>query len=41
MYTVEKNSRAMIYISSFIKNSSDIQKLMEEIHRHTEGMVIS
>jgi hypothetical protein len=41
MYTLVTDSGAMIYILSFIKTGSGIQKLMEGIHRHIEGMVIS
>jgi hypothetical protein len=42
-YAVQKSSGAMIYIPSFIKTVSGIQKLMggRGIHRHTEIMVIS
>jgi hypothetical protein len=35
-YTVEMGSGAMIYISSFIKIGSGIQKLIDGIHRHTQ-----
>jgi hypothetical protein len=35
------DSGAMIYIPSFIKIGSGIQKLMGRIHRHTDSMVIS
>jgi hypothetical protein len=34
-YTVEKGLSAMIYISSFMKIGSSIQKLIRGIHRHT------
>jgi hypothetical protein len=44
-YAVETGSDTMIYIHtyipSFIKTGSGIQKLMGEIHRHAESMVIS
>jgi hypothetical protein len=42
-YAVEMGTGAMIYIPSFIKIDSAIQKLTggEEIHRHTDSMVIS
>jgi hypothetical protein len=33
-------SGAMIYIPSFIKTGSAIQKLIGEIHRHTGSMAI-
>jgi hypothetical protein len=35
-YAVEMDSGAMIYISSFIKISSAIQKLSGRIHRHRD-----
>jgi hypothetical protein len=35
-YVVEMGSGAKIYIPSFIKTGSGIQKLMAEIHRHTD-----
>jgi hypothetical protein len=35
-YAVEMGSVAMIYIPSFIRMGSAIQKLREEIHRQTE-----
>jgi hypothetical protein len=36
-YAVEVGSGAMIYIPSFIKIGSGIQKLMgSEVHRHTQ-----
>jgi hypothetical protein len=38
---VEMGSGAMIYIPSFIKIGSGIQKLVGGIHRHTDSMVIS
>jgi hypothetical protein len=34
-YAVGMSSGAMIYIPSFIKIGSRIQKLIGEIHRHT------
>jgi hypothetical protein len=37
----EMGPGAKIYIPSFIKTGSGIQKLMRGIHRHTESMVIS
>jgi hypothetical protein len=37
-YTVEMGSGARIYIPSFIKIGSGIQKLVEWIHRHTDEM---
>jgi hypothetical protein len=40
-YAVEMDSGAMIYIPSFIKIGSDIQKLIVGIHRHTENVMIS
>jgi hypothetical protein len=40
-YTVEMGSGTMIYIPSFIKIGSGIQKLTGGIHRHTDSMVIS
>jgi hypothetical protein len=40
-YVVELGSGAMIYIPSFIKIGSGIQKLMWGIHRHADSMVIS
>jgi hypothetical protein len=40
-YTVEMGSGAMIYIPSFIKIGSGIQKFIEGIHRHTDGMEIA
>jgi hypothetical protein len=35
-YTIEMGSGAMIYMPSFIKISSGIQKLLMGIHRHTQ-----
>jgi hypothetical protein len=40
-YAAEMGSGAMIYIPSFIKIDSVIQKLMGGIHRHTDSKVIS
>jgi hypothetical protein len=41
-YSVEMGSGAMIYIPSFTKFGSAIQKLMGGgIHRHTDSMVIA
>jgi hypothetical protein len=40
-YAVEIDSVAMIYIASFMKIASAIQKLMGGIHRHTESVVIA
>jgi hypothetical protein len=40
-YAVEMGSGAMICVPSFIKIGSDIQKLIEDIHRHTDSMVIA
>jgi hypothetical protein len=39
-FAVEMGSGAMMYIPSFIKIGSAIQKLIEGIHRHTDIMVI-
>jgi hypothetical protein len=43
MYAVQIGSRAMRYeyIPSFIKIGSGVQKLIGEIHRHRDSMVIS
>jgi hypothetical protein len=41
MYVVQMGSGAMIYIPSFIKIGSGIQKLIGGIHRHTDSNVIS
>jgi hypothetical protein len=35
-YTVEMGSGVMIYVPSFIKIGSGIQKLIGGIHRHTQ-----
>jgi hypothetical protein len=40
-YIVEMGSGAVIHIPIFIKIGSAIQKLMGEIHRHTDSMVIA
>jgi hypothetical protein len=40
-YAIEMGSGAMIYIPSFIKIGSCIQKLMGGIHRHTDSMEIA
>jgi hypothetical protein len=40
-YAIEMGSGAMIYIPSFIKIGSGIQKLIDEIHRHRDSMEIS
>jgi hypothetical protein len=40
-HAVEMGSGAMIYIRSFIRIGSGIQKLMGRIHGHTDSMVIS
>jgi hypothetical protein len=40
-YTVETSSGAMIYVPSFMKISSGVQKLIRGIHRHTDSMVMS
>jgi hypothetical protein len=37
-HAVEMGSGAMIYIPSFIKTGSGIQKLIGGIHRHTDSM---
>jgi hypothetical protein len=39
-YAVAMGSGAMIYIPSFIKIGSGIQKLLRGIHRHTDSTVI-
>jgi hypothetical protein len=38
---VEMGSGVMIYIPSFIKTGSGIQKLLGGIHIHTDSMVIA
>jgi hypothetical protein len=40
-YAAEMGSGAMIYIPSFVKIGSGIQKLMGGIHRHTDSKMIS
>jgi hypothetical protein len=40
-YAVETGSVAMIYIPSFIKSGSAIQKLIGGICRHTDRMKIA
>jgi hypothetical protein len=40
-YAFKMGSGAMIYIPSFIKIVSGIQKLIGGIHRHTDGDLIS
>jgi hypothetical protein len=40
-YAVEMGSGAMIYIPSFIKIGSAIQKLIGGIHRQTDSMKIA
>jgi hypothetical protein len=40
-YAVEMGSGAIIYIPSFIKIVSAIQKLIGGLHRHRESMVIA
>jgi hypothetical protein len=40
-YAVQIDSGAMIYIPSFIKICSGIQKLIGGIHRHTDSKVIT
>jgi hypothetical protein len=39
-YAVEMGSGAMMYIPSFIKTSSAIQKLIRGIYRNTDSTVI-
>lgn len=39
-YDTEMGSDATIYIPSYIKTVSGIQKLIRGIHRHTDGMEI-
>jgi hypothetical protein len=39
-YAVEMGPGARIYIPSFIKIGSGIEKLIRGIHRHTESMEI-
>jgi hypothetical protein len=40
-YTFQMGSGAVIYIPSFIKTGSGIQKLIGGIHRHTDSMEIA
>jgi hypothetical protein len=40
-YAIKMGSDAMMYIPSFKKIGSGIQKLLGGIHRHTDSMVIS
>jgi hypothetical protein len=40
-YAIEVGSGAIIYIPSFIKIGSGIQKLIRGIHRHTNRMEIT
>jgi hypothetical protein len=40
-YALEMGSGVMIYLLSFIKNGSGIQKLLEGIYRHRDSRVIS
>jgi hypothetical protein len=40
-YGVKMGSVAIIYIPSFIKTGSGIQKLVGGIHRHTDKMEIA
>jgi hypothetical protein len=40
-YAIEMGSNAMIYTPSFIEIGSDIQKLTEGIHRHTDRIKIT
>jgi hypothetical protein len=40
-YAVDMASGAMIYIPSFMKSGSGIQKLTGGIHRHTESLEIA
>jgi hypothetical protein len=39
-YVVEMGSGAMIYIPSFTKIGSGIQKLIKGIHRHTNSLLL-
>jgi hypothetical protein len=36
-FTIEKGSGAMIYITSFIKTGSGIQRLISGTHRNTDS----
>jgi hypothetical protein len=40
-YAVETGSGVMVYVPSFMKIGSGIQKLMERIHRYTDNKAIS
>jgi hypothetical protein len=40
-YDDEMGSGVMRYTQSFIKTGSAVQKLIGEIHRHTDNMVIA
>jgi hypothetical protein len=40
-YAVEVGSRAIIYISSYVRIGVAIQKLIREVHRHTDSMMIA
>jgi hypothetical protein len=40
-YALEMGSGAMIYIPSFIKIGSSIEKLIGGIHRHTDCIVMA
>jgi hypothetical protein len=40
-YAVETGSGAVIYIPSFVKIGSGIQKLIGGIHRHTDRMEVA
>jgi hypothetical protein len=40
-YAVELDSGGIIYTPNFIKTGSRFQKLMREIHRYTDSMVIT
>jgi hypothetical protein len=40
-HTVQMGPVSMIHIPGFIRNGSDTQKLIGEIHRHTDSMEIT
>jgi hypothetical protein len=40
LYAVEMGSRAMTYIPTFIKISSRIQKLLEDVHTQTHSRYV-
>jgi hypothetical protein len=40
-YAVEMSSGAIIYVPSFIKIGSGIQRKIWGIHRHTDSMMIA